>query len=184
MCNSLAQKGYITDQGITHLDEVLIGDSTNIDEDLIVLSNLDNVSLGVGKMHNMALAVLESRIDGPIIIEGPEKLPDSEMTSDDIALQLDIIHSEELYMQCKQAEIDISEGKTIETDEKTDRIVKLFEEALTLYAEDSGDIALIIGKYCEIIDQAEDLTQEEKTELKVTFATALYSAAYWIAKGE
>lgn len=184
MCNSLAQKGYITDQGITNLDEILTGDSVVIDDELEVLSHLDDVSLGVGKMHNLALAILEGRIDGPVIDEGPEKYPNSKVTDEDVALQLNIIHSEELYMQCKQAELDVSEGKAIETDEKTNRIVKLFEEALTQYAEDSGDIALIIGKYCEIIDQAEDLTQEEKTELKATFATALYSAAYWIAKGE
>lgn len=64
-------------------------------------------------------------------------------------------------------------------DSNVDKILELFEDVLKQYPEESKDVAFIIGKYTEIIDQSDELTEEEKMVLKSTFATALCSSKYW-----
>lgn len=64
-------------------------------------------------------------------------------------------------------------------DSNVDKILELFEDVLKQYPEESKDVAFVIGKYTEIIDQSDELTEEEKMVLKSTFATALCSSKYW-----
>lgn len=64
-------------------------------------------------------------------------------------------------------------------DSNVDKILELFEDVLKQYPEESKDVAFVIDKYIEIIDQSDELTEEEKMVLKSTFATALCSSKYW-----
>ena len=180
LCRSLAQKGDITESGITNLDEALKGDSI-VNNDLILLSNLDALSLCIGKMHNTALATFDGS-SGPNMDKNDEKYPDKKIDAETIELQLSLIDSKELKTKCKQIAIDICTGEKNESDSTTDKIIRLFDEALDSYTENAEDIAFIIGKYCEIIDSTADLTEEEKTQVKAAFSTALYSISYWETK--
>ena len=180
LCRSLAQKGDITESGITNLDEALKGDSI-VNNDLILLSNLDALSLCIGKMHNTALATFDGS-SGPNMDIKDEKYPDKKIDAETIELQLRLIDSKELKTKCKQIAIDICTGEKNESDSTTDKIIRLFDEALDSYTENAEDIAFIIGKYCEIIDSTADLTDEEKTQVKAAFSTALYSISYWETK--
>lgn len=64
-------------------------------------------------------------------------------------------------------------------DSNVDKILELFEDVLEQYPEESKDVAFIIGKYTEIIDQSDELTKDEKMVLKPAFAAVLYSTKFW-----
>lgn len=50
------------------------------------------------------------------------------------------------------------------------------------YSVESSDVAFVIGRYNEVIDTTKELTDEEKVNIKASFATALYSSKYWDEK--
>ena len=64
-------------------------------------------------------------------------------------------------------------------DSNVDKILELFEEVLKQYPEESKDVAFVIDKYIEIIDQSDELTKDEKMVLKPAFAAVLYSTKFW-----
>lgn len=178
MCRTLAVKGCITDEGI--IDEVVLDPNENLlpNDELVLMSNLDEQSLMVGKMHNVILASLANSNDDLILDEKPEKLPNQKVSAD-IELQLTILDSEDLQTECKTIARDIINGQGDNNNSTVDKILELFEDVLKQYPEESRDVAFVIGKYTEIIDQSDELTEEEKMVLKSTFATALCSSKYW-----
>ena len=113
-----------------------------------------------------------------ILDEKPEKLPNQKVSAD-IELQLTILDSEDLQTECKTIARDIINGQGDNNNSTVDKILELFEDVLKQYPEESKDVAFVIGKYTEIIDQSDELTEEEKMVLKSTFATALCSSKYW-----
>lgn len=64
-------------------------------------------------------------------------------------------------------------------DSNVDKILELFEDVLKQYPEESKDVAFVIDKYIEIIDQSDELTKDEKMVLKPAFAVVLYSTKFW-----
>lgn len=64
-------------------------------------------------------------------------------------------------------------------DSNVDKILELFEDVLEQYPEESKDVAFVIDKYIEIIDQSDELTEEEKMALKPAFAAVLYNTKFW-----
>lgn len=64
-------------------------------------------------------------------------------------------------------------------DSNVDKILELFEDVQKQYPEESKDVAFVIDKYIEIIDQSDELTKDEKMVLKPAFAAVLYSTKFW-----
>lgn len=120
-----------------------------------------------------------SKLISALEIVNQELMNDTAKVSADIELQLTILDSEELQTECKTIARDIINGQGDNNNSTVDKILELFEDVLKQYPEESKDVAFVIGKYTEIIDQSDELTEEEKMVLKSTFATALCSSKYW-----
>ena len=59
------------------------------------------------------------------------------------------------------------------------RVMELFNQVLEEYASKTDDVAFIIGKYVDVIEDSNELTTEQKQSIKSGLATALYSFKYW-----
>ena len=64
------------------------------------------------------------------------------------------------------------------------KVMELFNQVLEEYATETDDVALIIGKYVDVIDNSNELTSEQKKCIKSGLSTALYSSKYWESTSE
>lgn len=149
---------------ITDQDAVM---NLNLSDGIIQKSNLDEISLHVGKIHNIILSVL----DGSVVLNEDEQTVNDAVES--FLADEDFTNSIESI-----AEMTIN-GECLDDNGIASQVFKLFEQILEEYSCYTDDIAFVIGKYNEIIDKTTELNEAEKKSLKCGLATALYSSKYW-----
>ena len=121
-------------------------------------------------MHNIILLSL----DGSIALD--ETTQDmSEMDE----LKNKLLDSKEFMDSCKMVGLRSQDWKLETSDDVTAKIISLFNEVLAESSSKTEDIAVIIGKYMEVINDSEELTKEQKESIKCGLATGLYSSKYW-----
>ena len=72
-----------------------------------------------------------------------------------------------------------SVGHLPTSDTMLSKVMELFNQVLEGYAFKIDDVAFIIGKYVDVIEESDELTTEQKQCIKSGLATALYSFKYW-----
>jgi len=172
--NLVNEDGSINEHLIVALDSA-VDKKIEVNEDLQNASGLDQQSLNIGKLHNIMLASLNNQIvvgDDPGIPAEPQSLKE------------EIYNSQEMNNGYDEllAGGDGDEGEG--SDETLNKVMELFDQVLQEYATETDDVAFIIGKYMEVIDNTDDLTEEQKNSVKCGLATALYSANYWSLESE
>lgn len=142
------------------------GNGIDVNQDLIEQSKLDENSLVVGRMHNAMLSVLDGSIDiqSSTEIEGESELKRA------------LFNSEELMNSCRNIKTDDS---NLTSDKMLNKVMELFNQVLLEYPSKADDVAFIIGKYIDVIEQTTELTKDQKTHIKYGLSTALYSSIYW-----
>lgn len=103
--------------------------------------------------------------------------PLAENESSKLISALEIVNQELMTDTAKVQTRSLDEGDG--NDSNVDKILELFEDVLEQYPEESKDVAFVIDKYTEIIEQSDELTEEEKMALKPAFAAVLYSTKFW-----
>lgn len=138
----------------------------NVSQELIDQSKLDENSLIVGEMHNVMLSTL----DGTAEIRS-----DIEM-EDESELKRELFNSKELMEGCRNIK---SNSDNLTSDEMLNKVMELFNQVLQEYPSKVDDVAFIIGKYIEVIENSTELTEDQKRHIKYGLSTALYSSIYW-----
>lgn len=141
----------------------------NLDKHIIEASKLDSLSLNVGKVHNAILSVM----DGSVTLkETPQEANSSSIRS--------ALLNDSLFIQdCKISGIAVTLGEVDTNDALLDGVRNLFNQVLEKYSSNTSDVAFIIGKYIEVIEASNELTEEQKRIIKIGLSTALYSSSYW-----
>jgi hypothetical protein len=145
-----------------------INNKLDVDNRLLIESKLDDNSLNIGKVHNLILSVM----DGTVILQNKD-LPDSS------SIKEALFNSDKLIDSCKIAGTEASIGNLLTSDAMLSKIMELFNQVLEEYASKTDDVAFIVGKYVDIIENSQELTSEQKKSIKSGLATALYSSKYW-----
>lgn len=179
-------EALVTDENfsIANIDEILIKNDSvkmTIDNSTLKISRLDNTSLCVGQMHNVLLASMNGKIATKQLEPTKSGALRSQIINKNSQIedQKLILNSTSFTDSCFIVAKKASQGVISEEDPVVNKILKLFENVLKEYSTEIDDVAFIIGKYNEIIDHTSELTEEQKSEIKATLSTALYSAAYW-----
>lgn len=141
-----------------------------IEEGLIIESKLDENSLDIGKTHNIILSVM----DGSVILQNEEQA-----LSDSYNIKEAFFNSENFIDSCKVIGLDASVGHFSTSDVILNKVMELFNQVFEGYASKIDDVAFIIGKYIDVIEESNELTTEQKRCIKSGLATALYSFKYW-----
>jgi hypothetical protein len=142
----------------------------DVEEELIIESNLDENSVNIGKTHNIILSVM----DGSVTLQNEEQA-----LSDSSNLKEALFNSENFIDSCKEVAADASVGHLSTSDTMLSKVMELFNQVLEGYVSKTDDVAFIIGKYVDVIEESNELTTEQKQCIKSGFATALYSFKYW-----
>lgn len=185
-CRTLIDEGLLTAEGTNETLAQIPDKTLSVDKDLIIKSGLDDNSLQVGKMHNIILASLDGTVDleakANINTRAESVQSDRNVDAETCQLQESIVDSKELMDSCKIIAKMASKGQLMTSDPISDKIMDLFKNILENYSVESSDVAFVIGKYTEIINKTNELTEEQKREIKAALATALYSSKYWETK--
>lgn len=138
----------------------------NVNKELIAQSKLDENSLVVGKMHNAMLSIL----DGSVEIQ-----PNTEIEGES-KLKRALFSSKEFMDGCRNIKINDS---NLTSDKMLNKVMELFNQVLLEYPSKADDVAFIISKYVDVIENSAELSSDQKKHIKYGLATALYSSAYW-----
>ncbi len=144
-------------------------DKINVSPELLAETKLDERSLGIAKMHNLVLSTL----DGSVVLD-ETKLDTSENN-----LKNRILDNREFIDTCKVIGEMAQRGEFDMSDDLSAKIIFLFNKVIEDYASKTDDVAFIIGKYMEVIQNTTELTEDQKESIKCGLATGLYSSNYW-----
>ena len=160
----------VIDKSALRAAESTTTNKLDVEEELILESKLDENSLNIGKTHNIILSVM----DGSVILQNEEQeLLDSSNFKEAF------FNSENFIDSCKSIGANASVGRFSTSDTMLNRVMELFNQVLEEYASKTDDVAFIIGKYVDVIEDSNELTTEQKQSIKSGLATALYSFKYW-----
>lgn len=152
-----------------------LNNKIDVDKELLVESKLDDSSLNIGKVHNLILSVM----DGTIILQNKD-----ETQTDSSNIKEALFNSKNLIDSCKAVGTEASIGHFSTSDAMLSKVMELFNQVLEEYATETDDVAFIIGKYVDVIDNSNELTSEQKKCIKSGLSTALYSSKYWESTSE
>lgn len=138
-----------------------------VDEKIVKKTDLSSESKRVGKMHNIVLASLQ---EGVVIETGQH-----EIKNDTEDYESAILYSD----QMKELLLSYASGNYQTEISLSDSVLKLFNNIFEECARNSDDVSIIINKYQSIIETSNELNEDEKYNLSLAFATALYSINYW-----
>lgn len=187
LCKGMVIDGYLPiDTLIVNNIDNLMPNELGVPQNLVDMTGLDRNSIIVGKMHNIILASLDGSFDFhsgsvPMMSSGGEPTTPPDF-NDDYAyrmLQEEIAESPVFLAECKTSAENVYNGEAVLSNRTIDSILALFIDVLENYSSETTDVAYIISRYTEIIDQSTELSDEDKEQLKQSFATALYSSTYW-----
>jgi uncharacterized protein YcfJ len=174
-CKILINDDMSINENVVCIKDPTIRRKLDMDYDLIVESKLDGSSLNIGKAHNLILSVM----DGSVILKNEEQL-----LSDSSDIKEVLFNSKELIDSCKIVGTEASFGHLPTSDAMLSKVMELFNQVLGEYASGTNDVAFIIGKYIDIIEESNELTTDQKINIKSGLATALYSSEYWESRFE
>ena len=132
-------------------------------------STLEEKYLNVGKLHNVMLG----------IIEGTITINDSLDTTPKDSIYTAIMSSQEMEAAFEDAKNTTASIDEIPADSVADYAIQLFINIFTEYSSSNEDVATIISRYLEAIENSTELSDEDKECIKYGMATALYSFNYW-----
>lgn len=175
VCMSIINEDMSINISIIDMSALRVAESTainklDVEEELIIESKLDDNSLNIGKVHNLILSVM----DGSVTLQNEEQA-----ISDSSSLKEAFFNSESFIDSCKAVAVDASIGHLPTSDTMLSKVMELFNQVLEGYAFKIDDVAFIIGKYVDVIEESDELTTEQKQCIKSGLATALYSFKYW-----
>lgn len=186
ICKYLVINGvFIEDENEEEVDGVIdrmLTSGIQVEDEYIATSKLDRRSIIIGKMHNALLGSIDGRAANNTSTRRLSSNSGGNNDSDidpELQLQEDIANSVDFLADCKQTAYTVNDDNVDLAEDTPYNILSLFIEVLENYSTQSANVAFVIGKYTEIIDQSEELTDDEKRDLKASLATALYSSRYW-----
>ena len=168
-CNIIVSEDFTINEKVIIKNDEYADNKIYISPTLIEKTRLDENSLRIAQMHNIVLSVL----DGSITIEDTPTTPEEE------SIKNYILENEEFMDTCRAIGIRTQNGDIDSSDALSAKIINLFNEVMEYYASKTDDIAFIIGKYMEVIENSTELTSEQKESIKCGLATGLYSSNYW-----
>lgn len=125
--------------------------------------------------HNLIL--------GDMLYNDSQPISSVEISEEERSLALDILLSEDLKNKFKEDFSKIfNSGISYETlrDTKSAAAINLFLEVFELTADDLESVTEISNEYINIIEQAEELSDDEKMSVYSSLAVATYSTDFWI----
>ena len=165
---------------------ILIGNDLNVNRDLVIVGDttqysssvpdsilnklrLDRMALAKGELHNIILSLKEEKayLD-PIVM-----MPEYDCIRDSI------YKCEELADNCATIALNIANNIPSDNQTLLAYIIDLFEDVFNQYANDNNDMVHIINQYIEVIDASEELSENDKDNIKSGLSTAIYSFNYW-----
>lgn len=146
-----------------------IKNKIEIDDSTLSKINLNKQQLDFGKMHNILLSELEREAS---IIE-------SELCHSDDSVYNTIINCDDMKTLYDHVLTDTKNNVYFGSDTKSEYVMQLFSEIFKEYAENGGDITIVINKYAQLINETDELNEGEKNCILSGLATALYSLHYW-----
>jgi len=151
----------------------LLNDNPIVDVSLDLPAKYAEMSIKVGKIHNLVLDVLNNE---EIDLESYEyELTDKE---------IDAFRSKEFVEEFNRlmpyfANMDFS---FVDSTRIEYAVIMKFSELYEKYSYESEDVNFIIEKYIEYLENDSTLTEEEKEKIYTGFAVAAYSNDYWNKK--
>lgn len=181
LCKEYVMNGFFASDSVV-IDEIIPNDCS-VPQELLAMSGLSQNAIIVGKMHNLILATLDGRIDADA--ENVSKMGGPSKGDDDhdkfySSVEEEIANSLEFVEQCRLTAMSDAD----DSDSVVDDILTLFVDMLENYSSECSDVAYVVGRYTQIIDQSTELTDDDKEQLKSALSTALYSSMYWSNRTE
>lgn len=137
-----------------------------IDNNLVKETSLNDLSIKVGKLHNVVLAYLKDDIDFDF--------SKAESNSDEIINAIITSDNFNILIEKYASNPTISLENCL-----TSKVINLFLYVYSNYSSDCHDVAFLINKYNEVISNSNELTSTEKDNIRIALATALCSYSYW-----
>jgi hypothetical protein len=169
-CKILMNDDMSINESAIKITDRTINNKLDVDKKLLIESKLDDNSLNIGKVHNLILSVM----DGTVVLQNKDQTqPDSSNIKEAL------FNSDKLIDSCKVAGTEASIGHFSTSDAMLSKVMELFNQVLEEYASKTDDVAFIVSKYVDVIENSNELTAEQKKSIKSGLATALYSSKYW-----
>lgn len=148
----------------------LLNDNPIVDVNLDLPAKYAEMSIEVGRIHNLVLDVLNNE---EIDLESYEY----ELTDEEI----DAFRSKEFVEEFNRlmpyfANMDYS---FVDSTKVEYVVIMKFAELYEQYSYESEDVEFIINKYIEFLENDSTLTDDEKGTIYTGFAVAAYSNDYW-----
>lgn len=167
---------------------VTVDHDDEADEVTIKVLDISDDLENIGRLHNKTIDYLlasENQIvihSDPIpeIPEGPE-IPETPVFS---AFELEVLRSEE-YVNAFNQEIETILSEDINSSMTSDGTIS--EDIMVLYIDaisncgttNYDDVVSLTNQYIEIISSSNELSEDEKNNIYIAFAVAVYSYQYW-----
>lgn len=154
------------------------GGDLGIDPEGLENIDLDSLSMGVGRGHNIILASLQNRIPSGDTTVVTRANGDGSVTDhgEDPPTDGQVIES----LEMREGFIELIESKQASRNTLPDEIMNLYGNLLQDYVSGCSDIRYIINQYAAVINSSTEMTEEDKQYLKMGLATSYYSYLYWI----
>lgn len=169
-CKILVTKDFFINENTIILKNEDANKKINIASEIVRKSRLDEKSLRIAKMHNIILSTL----DGSITLDR-----EKQSNPEEDKLKYLILNSKEFIDSCKVVGFEAQQKLSNTSNDITTKIISLFNNIVEEYGTKTDDIAFIIGKYMEVIENTTELTNGQKQSIKYGLATGLYSSNYW-----
>lgn len=174
-CRILVNEDMSVNENAIKVVAPTANEKININQELIDEARLDQKSLDIAKMHNIILLTL----DGSVVLQ-----PEINEELENGGLKEELLNSEEFMDGCREIGVNARAGYICSSDLVLNTVMGLFNEVIEGYVSKADDVAFIIGKYIDVIEASDELTEEQKEIIKSGLATSLYSAKYWEEKSE
>lgn len=165
-CGSIVNEDFSLNESSIILKDENSNQKLFVNEADLISSNLSKRELLSGKIHNLLLMSM----DGSVEIS---------QTENNNPIISELIASKELLAECENLGMKINNGTYEESTTLESKVISLFNDIFQKYSSSTSDVAFIISKYVEAVDESSELTVEQKEAIKTALATAIFSFNYW-----